>query len=227
MKKCSSFHVGAALVAAQDDTIDQHNFKSKFWIPSGLLMNQEKSQEFHRKSLRLEGYDYSQPGAYFVTIVTQSRKCLFGRVENGEMILNDAGEMIVQVCHEVEMTSDWINIGSIQVMPNHLHLIINLGLQAVIDDLPAERRKPSKSEGLVVSIDDPSLFVVIGRIKSITTGRYIQGVRKKQWPEFSGRMWQRSYYDHVIRDERDYEVVSEYIESNPLNWDNDEENYPF
>jgi REP element-mobilizing transposase RayT len=190
-------------------------------------MKHENSQEFHRKSIRLENYDYSQPGAYFVTIVAQSRKCLFGRVENGEMILNDAGKMIEQVCHEIEMDSDWINIGPIQVMPNHLHLIINLGLQVFIDDSSTERRKPSTSVGLDEFIDRPSLFVVIGRIKSITTCRYIEGVGKKQWPKFSARMWQRSYYDHVIRDERDYEVVSEYIESNPMNWDNDEENNSF
>lgn len=186
-------------------------------------MNQEYNQKFYRKAIRLKDYDYSQPGAYFVTIVTQSRKCLFGKVDNGKMILNEGGRMIEHVCREVEMTSPWLNLGSYQVMPNHIHLIINLGESGFIDDKSTDDRKTTINNGSTQKSIHLSLFDVIGRIKSISTLRYIQGVRGNQWPMFDKRLWQRSYYDHVIRDEKDYEVISEYILSNPMNWDKDED----
>ena len=186
-------------------------------------MNQKKNPKFYRKVIRLKDYDYSQPGAYFVTIVTQSRNCLFGMVENDEMILNDAGRMVEQVCHEVAMTANWIGLGPYQIMPNHIHLIINLGLMGCREEIPTKEKRTSIWDGLEEHNGHHSLFNVIGRIKSITTIRYIQGVSDKQWPKFDNRLWQRSYYDHVIRDENDYEVISDYILSNPMNWDKDEE----
>ena len=186
-------------------------------------MNQENNPPHFRKTIRLLDYDYSQPGAYFITIVTQARICLFGKVENGEMVLNDAGMMVEQVCREVEI-SPRVSLGPIQVMPNHLHLIVNLGLKDYFDQESSERSIVKTNENLVDYMENPSLATVIGRIKSITTCRYIQGVKNQQWGKFSLRLWQRSYYDHVIRNEEDYEVISDYILSNPMNWNHDEEN---
>ncbi|MBG0788259.1 MAG: transposase [Anaerolineaceae bacterium] len=180
------------------------------------MMNQENNHGYQRKSMRLREYDYSQPGAYFVTIVTQSRICLFGKIENGEMILNDAGEMVKRVCFEVEKHLYQVDLGEFQVMPNHLHIIVKLGLSDWVEGQP-------QKEGLIRPNYQISLIDVISRIKSITTYRYIQGVRNNQWLSFPERLWQRGFYDHVIRDEQDYERIKDYIASNPLNWANDEE----
>lgn len=188
------------------------------------MMNQEKNQEQRRKSIRLKDYDYSQAGAYFVTIVTQSRKHFFGEVCNNEMVLNSAGKMVVQVCSEIEGFFDQVTLGPLQVMPNHLHAIINIGLSDWLEKRSAEVRNNNMTIDLGINDQRPSLSDLISRLKNITTYRYIQGVKNDGWPRFSGRLWQRSYYDHVIRDEQDYEVITDYIQSNPLNWGDDEEN---
>jgi len=80
----------------------------------------------HRRSIRLSGYDYSQAGAYFVTIVTHDRKCLFGRVKDGEMELNEAGKMVEQVWLEIIRHFDGVNVDTFVVMPNHIHGIIEI-----------------------------------------------------------------------------------------------------
>ncbi|QRN84529.1 transposase (plasmid) [Chloroflexota bacterium] len=128
--------------------------------------------------------------------------------------------MVKQVCFEVEEYFHWVDLGEFQVMPNHLHIIIKLGLSDSIESTIRTRAKTlvENREGQISLID------VVGRIKSITTYRYIQGVRNRQWLSFSERLWQRSFYDHVIRDERDYERIMDYIASNPMNWADDEEN---
>lgn len=77
-----------------------------------------------RKSLRLPDFDYSQDGAYFITMVTQNRVCLFGDIINEKMILNDTGRMIEQIYLEIPLVTTGINIDTYQIMPNHFHGII-------------------------------------------------------------------------------------------------------
>lgn len=85
-------------------------------------------QQHHRRSIRLKGYDYSQPGGYYVTIVTQNRDCLFGNVVEGEMVLNDAGRMIKKWYFELENKFPDILCDEYIIMPNHFHtIIINVG----------------------------------------------------------------------------------------------------
>ena len=81
----------------------------------------------HRRSIRLKGYDYSQAGAYFVTICTQNRECLFGEILDGEMALNDAGRMIKTIWHELPEHYPGVGIDAFQVMPNHMHGIVIVG----------------------------------------------------------------------------------------------------
>jgi putative transposase len=80
----------------------------------------------HRHRIRLPGFDYSQPGAYFVTIVTHDRKCLFGGVEDGEMVLNEAGKMVEQVWLEIPRHFDGVIVDKFVIMPNHIHGIIEI-----------------------------------------------------------------------------------------------------
>jgi REP element-mobilizing transposase RayT len=160
-----------------------------------------------RRSLRLQGYDYAQAGAYFVTTCTQNRTCLFGEVADGSMRLNSAGELAATVWNNVLERFPGIELDMFVVMPNHLHGIIVL----------------SDSAGAATRVA-PTVGGVVGAFKSLFTLRFVEGVKSKRWPAFDRRVWQRNYYEHVIRDERDLARVRRYIDENPLRWEFDEEN---
>ena len=180
-------------------------------------MNKGFKPTRHRKNLRLPEFDYSQDGVYFITIVTQNRTCLFGTIVKGEMILNDAGKMVDQVCQEVPQFIPNVDLEHYVVIPNHFHGIIELSHMG--QQFPLTR-----GLGRVVSSQARiSLSNVVQRFKSLTTRRYIDGVEKYGWQRFDGRLWQRNYYEHVVRNERDYQAILDYIMSNPQNWEKDEE----
>ncbi|MEM9955663.1 MAG: transposase [Chloroflexota bacterium] len=155
-----------------------------------------------RKSPRLEGYDYSRNGAYFVTICVQDRLHLFGTIVEQKMILNDAGVMIHHFLGEIPQKYASIEPDLFVVMPNHIHIIL---------------LKLSDDDGL--SISD-----IIQWFKRITTNEYIEGVKNKQWKRFSRRLWQQSFHDHIIRDEGSLNYIREYVLYNPRLWEKDELN---
>lgn len=176
----------------------------------------------HRRNLRLPEFDYSQPGAYFVTIVTQDRKPLFGHIVDGEMVLNEVGRMVQEVVDQIPEHYLEINVEVSVIMPNHIHLLF------LITDVGAGPRacQPSNGQpqGVAPTKEQLSLPEIVHRIKSLTTHRYLIGVRDKGWVRFEKHLWQRNYYEHVIRNERDYQATYDYIRSNPMNWEKDEEN---
>jgi len=173
--------------------------------------------------MRLKEYDYSQPGAYFVSIVTQGRICRFGEVENGEMILNAAGKMAHEEWLALPKRFPTIALGAFVIMPNHSHGIIEIN-ESVGSGLVPDR------DGLIamtVAQNDeisPILGDIIGAFKSITTVKYIRGVKNLGWDTFEKHLWQRNYYEHIIRDQKDWERIHSYIEANPVNWGSDDEN---
>lgn len=177
-------------------------------------------EKHHRRSIRLKGYDYSQSGAYFITITTQDRECLFGNIIQGEMILSVQGQMIEKVWSEMSIHYPGIETDRFVVMPNHIHgiIILNVGVS------PCARPNNREEEQIQEPIPTMSLPDVIQRFKSLTTARYREGVLLHQWEPFKGRLWQRNYYEHVIRDEESLNKIREYILNNPLNWEMDEEN---
>ncbi len=176
----------------------------------------------NRKSNRLQHHDYSQAGYYFVTLCTQNRKELFGAIIDSQMITNAAGGMVRKTWNELPIFYHGIQIDQFQVMPNHIH-----GIIVVVGDgpraVPHEPRPlpDGQPQGVVPTL---SLSNVIHRFKTLTTKLYIQGVHKKGWQPFNAKLWQRSFYDHVIRDEQSLHDVREYIQYNPLNWESDENN---
>ncbi len=185
-----------------------------------------------RRSIRIPNFDYSEAGAYFITIVTQKRLCLFGEIKNGEMLLSDAGMMVDQVCQEIPQFLQGVDLDHYQIMPNHFHGII------ILNPIETENRnQPSVGADLRVCPGQPrrvaptgnsiSLFDVVQRFKSLTTRRYIDGVHHKNWPRFDNRLWQRNYYERVIRNDREHQAVVDYIYANPLNWDKDQENQSY
>lgn len=161
-----------------------------------------------RRSIRLKGYDYSQGGLYFITICTQNQWCFFGEIENGEMVLNDAGMMIERQWRELTNRFHYIQLHEFVVMPNHFHGIIEINRRGDHKDRPYGTY--SGSVGRVMQV-----------FKSITTHEYIGGVNQYGWPLFSGKLWQRNYYEHIIRDEISCSKISEYIQTNPLKWQDD------
>ncbi|QUV79879.1 transposase [Chloracidobacterium thermophilum] len=284
----------------------------------------------HRRSIRLQGYDYARPGAYFVTIVTQGRACLFGEVVAGEMRMNDAGRMVHHVWDELALFYEGVQTDAFIVMPNHVHGIIiltgnvratphvhpdemavratprgcpttprgcpdemnatprvhpdemnvNVGatprgcpdhprdcpdhprdcpdemaVRATPRGCPDPQSAPTapshpptaqphppmgqaRGPAPTVAPAAPShppmgqprgvaptlgLPDVVHRFKTMTTKRYADGVRANQWPPFPGRLWQRNYYEHIIRDDQSWQRIREYILTNPLRWHLDRE----
>jgi len=167
-------------------------------------------QIHHRRSIRLKGYDYTQPGAYFVTIVAWQRECLFGDIKNGEMQWNEFGQIVreewlktAQIRPNVEIHED-----EFIVMPNHLHGIIWI-VGATGPVAPTQNKK---------TLIPNSLGAIVGQFKTASAKR-INVLRDARGIP----VWQRNYHEHIIRNERELENIWKYIDANPANWENDEE----
>ena len=158
----------------------------------------------HRRSIRLRGYDYAQPGAYFVTICTQDRHALFGEIDGGAMRLNDGGRMVERWWDELNRKFPSVVTDTFVVMPDHIHGIIMI---AAISDADAG----GDANGV-------SLSVIIQWLKIMTTTEYIRHVKQSGWMPFNRRVWQRNYYERIIRDERQLEATRRYIATNPNRW---------
>ncbi len=181
--------------------------------------------ERRRRSLRLSGYDYAQAGAYFITICTQSRACLFGEVADGAMRPNGAGEMATRLWHEMPARFSDLEVDAFVVMPNHIHGILVLSdVGAPLVSARGEAIETGAATRAAPTAPRATIGDIVGAFKSLFTVEYIRGVRDGRWPAGNRRVWQRNYYEHVIRDESDLARVRRYIEENPLRWEFDQEN---
>lgn len=188
----------------------------------------------HRRSVRLAGYDYSQAGAYFVTIVARGRECLFGDVVGAEMRVNEYGE-IARACWLATITHfPDIELDEFIVMPNHIHGII--AIVGATHASPSSRTDASHTDNNVktpwathasplpprLSPHGPSrrsVGAIVGSYKSAVTRRVnaLRGIS-------GAAVWQRNYHDRIIRDDDELNRTREYIEINPARWAEDEEN---
>ena len=185
---------------------------------------------YHRRSLRLKGYDYTQGGAYFVTIVLRDRLCLFGEVVGTKMQLNQAGEMVRGVWEALPDRFPMITIDAFVVMPNHLHGIIIIN-QHLHPESPVGASLVDAQFPVGASLVDAqpadthiALGDVIGAYKSLTTVEYTRGVKMMKWTPFHRRLWQRNYYEHIIRHDDSLRRIRQYIIGNPGQWALDKEN---
>jgi len=158
-----------------------------------------------RRSLRYAGYDYGQPGAYFVTACVQRRISLFGDIAGTEMRLNGAGRMVACWWNRLPEKFRFVAVDEFVVMPNHIHGI-------VMNQATATPEGPA------------ALGQIVAWFKTMTTNAYIRGVTDDGWRSFDGRLWQRNYYEHIIRSEDDLNHIREYIAMNPAKWAADREN---
>ena len=180
-----------------------------------------------RRSIRLHGYDYAQAGAYFITIVTKDRSCLFGNVVvSGEMRLNGLGTMVQTVWEELPGHYLSVQCGAFVVMPNHIHGIITLADNGASgkSDVGAGL-KPAR--GVAVGPNSaraglkpaPTLSEVVRAFKTFSARRVNEIRNTAGLP-----LWQRNYYEHVVRTEDELHRIREYIANNPLQWELDREN---
>lgn len=184
-------------------------------VSSGLWKFEQYFEKDGRRSFRLKEYDYSQPGAYFVTVCTQKGQLFLENVSRAVMVLNRYGRMVESSWNELSshflnMQSDWF-----VVMPNHIHGIVFLK-----DDCRGGVTPPvGKSACGGLPLQKPNLGQIIGYFKYQTT-KLINQTRLT--PGF--RVWQRNYYEHVIRSEDKLNKIRYYIQINPLKWHLDREN---
>lgn len=214
-------------------------------------MSDHNPNFLQRRSNRLKGYDYSKDALYFITICTQNRECLFGEIRRvaaplcgrlndstiritpqQQMILNDAGEMIVKWYRELENKYPEIQCHEMVVMPNHFHCIIektnNINQDAHIG-APLRGRPDDKTEpDIKYGPDNKKYDITIGDVvdwfKTMTTNEYIRGVKNLGWKRFDAKLWQRNYWEHIIRDDDSCHRIAEYITENPYNWYDDQLN---
>jgi REP element-mobilizing transposase RayT len=191
----------------------------------------------HRHSIRLKGYDYTRPGAYFVTIVTKNREYLFGDVVAGVMKPNDAGCIIETVWHELPARFPIVELDAFIVMPNHIHGIIILsdpadpvgaGLPRPGSPRPTARApRPGEWARIVragyprprARIPRPYIGQIVAFNKYQTTKR-INQIRGTP----GAPVWQRNYWDHIVRNDDELSRIREYIQNNPGAWKMDDEN---
>ena len=205
----------------------------------------------HRHSIRLKGYDYSQTGLYFVTICTKNHEILFGEIVgagftpahslnlhydnknipttkvaatsediapilssgNPGMILNQLGEIANKCWLQIPNYFPNVELDFFQIMPNHIHAIFCImPARAGVNPAPTEDRQSKKV--------DPTVGNIIGAYKSLVSKEILKIYKSRNM--FLGKLWQRNYYEHIIRNEKSLEQIREYIINNPLNWEIDE-----
>ena len=187
------------------------------------MATQYNPEKHHRRSIRLTGYDYKQSGAYFVTIVTRNRLCLFGDISDGEMVLSDTGRIAKASWVGLSSRFPTVSLDSFVVMPNHIHGIITVGAQFIAPD-SAQFIAPASVPHNHIGIAQegamnraPTLGEIIRTYKAASTRMIRQTANLK----FA---WQRNYYEHVVRNEESLNRIRQYILENPARWAIDREN---
>ena len=199
----------------------------------------------HRRSIRLKGYDYSADGIYFITICTKNRQNLFGHIADGEMVLNETGQIV---------KSEWLNTVNVRqgevilhdfvVMPNHFHAIIEICRRRGVSNTPLSNTPLSHASLSHASLSNTSLSntslsntslshtpnngvcdTTEGvcdtplRSPSKSLGAIVRGFKSAVSKKIGFSVWQRNYHEHIIRDSRGFEKISKYIRNNPACWD--------
>lgn len=174
----------------------------------------------HRRSVRLRQYDYRQVGAYFLTLCTRHRECLFGEIVDGEMALNEIGRIVSSEWERTRQIRTEVDLDSWIVMPNHLHAVVVI-------------TQPSKD---VSTIDSQSHLTVGASVRSLgsikqSLSSLVQGFKSATTVKINTLrgtpgvpVWQRNLYEHIVRHEADLQRIRDYIADNPRRWAEDEEN---
>ena len=210
----------------------------------------------NRRSIRLKNYDYSQNGSYFITIVTQNRKHLFGKIEDGKMILSSVGRIVEEEWLNTIQLRPNVTLGEFIIMPDHMHMIVTITTQVEKKDndewIHSNPKSPSHTIGAIIrgfkgaSTKKINLFLNSSRtgellfapssellfaprtgespfapFPSSPSSESPFAPRMGEWqsaPSAPNKIFQRNYYEHIIRNQRDYHRIEKYIIDNPRNW---------
>ena len=183
-----------------------------------------------RKRLRLKDYDYSQPGAYFVTICARDREHRFGEIVDGQMRRNDLATIVQSCWDDLPNHYPYLQLDEFVIMPNHVHGIVMIFEETIVAAMHGRiHDEPTVGDGLkpFVGVTHASplrgkrnrLGDIVGSFKSAVTKR-INEIHATPGAPF----WQRGYYDHIIRDDRSLDRIRDYIIENPRRWSSDKEN---
>jgi len=186
----------------------------------GDKMNHDPTRH-HRRSIRLPAYDYAQAGAYFVTMVTHQRQCLFGEIVGGQMRLAAYGQVVSEQWLRSALVRGEIELDAFIVMPNHIHGIVIICAQPM--GVGAHGRAPQHGRAPLPSSSPyrppRSLGSLVAGFKSAATKRINQIRGTLGVP-----VWQRNYYERVIRNDEELSRIRQYIADNPAHWEEDREN---
>lgn len=181
---------------------------------------------YRAESIRLKDYDYSQPGAYFITVCTKNRQCIFGNITGGAMILNVGGNVVQQCWQGIPLHYPNVSLDVFVVMPDHVHGIILINERGnECGSVGSGSVEANNYSPLPSSAPQPSKF----RSPSKTVGSMVRGFKIGVTKWFRQNtdiydVWQDNYYEHIIRDENAFYRIREYINRNPSNWKNKENN---
>ena len=182
----------------------------------------------HRRSIRLKGYDYSQSGAYFITICCDDRICRFGEIAVGAglapalMILNEFGQIAYNEWIKLTERFENFELDVFQIMPNHIHGIIvlnNVGATLAVDQNDGNNQTDIGADIRAGASPAPTIFDIVGAYKSLVANGCLEIYKSKN--EMMGKLWQRNYHEHIIRNEQSYQTISNYIINNPAKWNDD------
>jgi len=213
----------------------------------------------HRRSIRLKGYDYSQAGAYFITICCKDRKCRFGKIVVGASVmeLNECGQIAYDEWLKLSERFSNFELDVFQIMPNHMHGIIVLNdivgatlavvqnavvqnavaqnavaQNAVVQNAVVQNAVAQNVPNGIIALNDvgatarvaptttnATIGDIVGAYKSLVANGCLDIYKTKN--ETMGKLWQRNYYEHIIRNEQSYQTISDYIINNPAKWKDD------
>ncbi len=202
---------------------------------------------YHRRSIRLDGYDYRHPGAYFITVVVQERLCLFGEIREGEMRLSPMGQIVRRAWEDLPDHYPQVVLDEFCIMPNHVHGIIVLGKDATGRGVGGHIGPPVRGAGRGGSTAvrqalgdeskiDSQASTAASQTRPYKMTRHGLPEIVRAFKSFSARqinalrrmpgapVWQRNYYEHIVRNEAEWERIRRYIDQNLAQWEQDEEN---
>jgi putative transposase len=201
------------------DGVCRGGFETRPYDYDTTGINPRNPKAHRRKSIRLKHYDYSQAGAYFITVCTHDRQCLFGEIQNGNMRLNQFGQMVADCWLDLPHHYPHIELHDYVVMPNHFH-----GIVVIVDTVRAGL-KPARTEPAVVGAGfkpaptKPTPTRRHGLPEIVRALKTFSARRINEYRNTPGiSVWQRNYYEHIIRNEAAYLKIADYIQTNPQRW---------
>jgi len=174
-----------------------------------------EEKEYHRRSIRLHGADYSEPGAYFITICAAERRNILGKIENGKVALSGLGEIVSRCWIQIPKHFSAARMEEFVVMPNHLHGIIGLTVGARYI-MPSHQRTRN-TEGF----QKPTRGSVPTIVRAFKAAATLEAKKSLGWKI---ELWRKNYFERVLRDGKEYADASRYILENPARWEWDKEN---